>query len=133
MRRVAIAVAAVSALALDAVPAIAHDHVFNTQISVTHAESTSNGHFHFEASGELSSPNEKCLPGRRVKLIYGLGSARRVKDVDISSPTGAWAVKATTASAPDAITLKVTKKRLSSGPAHRHVCGSDRNNLVGPG
>jgi hypothetical protein len=113
--------------------AVAHDKVFKTEVAITHAESTSNGGFHFVAAGDLSSPNERCLGGRAVKLIYGIGSKRRVKDVDTSSRNGAWAVKATTASVPDAIALRVTRKRLSSRPAHRHVCGSVRHEVTGPG
>ena len=132
MKKIIAALCAGAVLTGGVESAVAHDKVFKTEVAIAHAEGTSNDGFHFVAAGDLSSPNERCRGGRTVKLIYGIGGQRRVKDVDTSSRNGAWAVR------PRPPRCRRDRpashqERLSSRPGHRHLCGSARREVTGPG
>jgi hypothetical protein len=123
----AVAVCATLALVIGVPTAAAHRKVFKTHIIVegSGANTTPSGYTR-DLSGHLTSANDKCLAGRILKLYFDSGQTMTLRDTDLSSQNGFWAVRGKANEPPsDGVTLKLLRKRIdrSLGDAHRHFCG----------
>ena len=63
-------------------------------------------------TGNLNSPNRRCLPNRRVRMYKETGSGFKLVDTDRSSRHGAWATRGNLHGQPD---LKFTVARRTYG------------------
>lgn len=105
----------------------AHTTTFPTEIDQMGATQTSMpGFYSYSTSGHLESQKRACLRERTIKLFLRAGGSKTLIDVGTSSQNGFWAVGGEATAEPEDILIKLSKERLASRPAHRHVCGADK-------
>lgn len=74
----------------------------------------------------MDSRRRGCRSRRTVELYFERKHSRHLRDVDVSSRNGYWAMTADARAAPKRFLVKVTRKALQGQRRHHLVCSGDR-------
>lgn len=135
MKRIATFAVAVVGIALFAAGSVmAHSVRHDTATVGSSFSTTSNpSTWSTRAESKLTSPAQKCVGDRHVRIVGAFGSEKQIVDSGRSSRNGhVLLAGGGPTPAPDSLTLKVLRKRFGSGD-HNHVCRPYSQRYFGSG
>jgi hypothetical protein len=126
MRRRILTGLALAAIGLTTSPAFAHNTSFDGTIEIEGLVGVTVNEYRYY--GHVSSPKDRCVPGRTVKIISLTPQGSKLVDTDRTSRNGFWfgggdftppGVTGT-----DGVRVRVVRKDIGRR-GHRHVCRPD--------
>jgi hypothetical protein len=115
MRALAVC-AAVTVLAVAALPANAHDKSFDSRVTIKHPIEP-------RYQGRVFSESPRCVASRTVRFFYSTGE--HIFNIETNSE-GRWSFDF---SGTTGYYAKVTRE-VRGGPGHRHICKGDRSPTI---
>jgi hypothetical protein len=120
--------ATAAALMLGAGTVLGHSSSIPTQVVIRSASIGST----VNATGVLTSPNRKCLPGRKVKVFALFESGPpELMGTDFTSHNGAWTAGGTPSSTASGTRVKALRKSIGRRH-HRRACKAASADLIVP-
>jgi len=117
---------ALAAIGLMASPASAHDTSFDSTIEIEGLVGVNVNDYRYY--GDVSSPKDRCVPGRTVKIFSLTLEGPKLIDTDRTSRNGFWfgggdfTPPGTTGT--DGVRVRVAPRDIGRH-GHRHVCRAD--------